>query len=300
MADAPKKGSSRAASFVARSTSTVLLWGLVAGVFVSGELWALALMVGILGVLGCFEFVLLTKHTPGRECRIWGLGVGVAYLVLLMWQVVAGDLPVAGFLPEVLGLAAIVLGAFTLRLRYPIEGDDSLQAVMLALLGFIYIPVLFAGFIVRMVLLPPEDASATAGFWLILLVVLPAKFTDMGAYLVGTLCGKHKAIPHISPGKSWEGYIGSLIFTLGGAIAIYVFGKEHLEWMGGLHHAIILGVLMALSAMVGDLAESIFKRSLQVKDSGKVLPGIGGILDLIDSLCFALPVAFAYVYFVVL
>ncbi|NIP97358.1 MAG: CDP-archaeol synthase, partial [Akkermansiaceae bacterium] len=139
-----------------------------------------------------------------------------------------------------------------------------------------------------------------AGFWLLLLVVVTAKFTDMGAYLVGSLCGKHKAIPHISPGKSWEGYFGSLFFAQAGAVGLYLAGGQHLGWIGGLHHVLIVGFLVALAAMVGDLAESILKRSLQVKDSGHLLPGIGGVLDLIDSLCFAAPVAFLYIHLVIL
>jgi phosphatidate cytidylyltransferase len=300
MTSAPSKGPSRAASFLARLTSTILLWGIVGMVFWSGKLWAMAILVAVLGILGCVEYFALTREAPGRECRVWGLVVSVGFLFALMGQVLKGTLPVAGFLPEVVGISAVVLGAFTLRLRFPIDGDQSVRAVMLALLGFVYVPILFAGFIIRTALLPGEEASQAAGFWLILLVVLVAKFTDMGAYLVGTLCGKHKAIPHISPAKSWEGYLGSLFVAQGGAFGIYALGKEHFEWIGGAHHIAILGVLLALAAMVGDLAESILKRSLRAKDSGHLLPGIGGILDLIDSLCFALPVAFLYVYLVIL
>lgn len=299
MASAPNKGSSRAASFKARLTSTILLWGIVAAAFGSGQLWALATLVAVLAVLGCIEYVVLTKAGPGPECRLWGLVVSVGYLGGLVWQVLGGTLAVSGFLPEMAFLVLVVLGAFVIRLRSPIEGDDSVRAVMLALLGFVYVPILFAAFIMRLAIIPPEGSTATAGFWLILLVVLVAKFTDMGAYLVGTMIGKHKAIPHISPAKSWEGYLGSLFFAQGGAFGVYALGKEHLSWIG-MHHIAILGFILALAAMVGDLAESILKRSLQVKDSGHMLPGIGGILDLIDSLCFALPVAFFYVYLLVL
>jgi len=185
---------------------------------------------------------------------------------------------------------AVTVGSFILRLRHPIEGDASVRAVALALLGFVYVPVLFAGFIIRLTLLPP---SIESGLWLILLVVVVAKFTDMGAYLVGTMFGRHKAIPHISPAKSWEGYIGSLFFAVGGAFAVHALSGGRLDWLEWYHVA-GLGVVLALAAMIGDLAESVLKRSLEVKDSGQVLPGIGGILDLIDSLCFALPVAYFY------
>ena len=269
-------------------------------VFVSGQFWALAALVSVLGILGSVEYAILTKATPGRECRVWGIVVSVGFVLFLMWQALADSLPVSGFLPEVAGLVAVLLGSFVLRLRNPIEGDASVRAVALTLLGFVYVPVLFVGFVIRLALLPPEGATATGGFWLILLVTLAAKFTDMGAYLVGTLCGKHKAIPHISPAKSWEGYLGSLFFAQAGALGVYFAGGDHFVWIGGVHHIVILGFILALAAMTGDLAESILKRSLHVKDSGHMLPGIGGILDLIDSLCFALPLAFFYIFLVIL
>ena len=83
MAAAPGKGSSRAASFWARLGSTVLLWGIVVGVFVSGRYWALALLVSVLGLLGSVEFALLTKRAPGRECRWWGVLVSAGFLAYM-------------------------------------------------------------------------------------------------------------------------------------------------------------------------------------------------------------------------
>lgn len=294
------KRSSGAATFWARLTSTVLLWGIVVAVFVSGEFWALAALVCLLGILGSVEYALLTRETPGRECRVWGVMVSAAYLCFLTWLALQGSLSGSGFLPEAAGLVAVVIGSACLRLRHPVEGEASVRAISLTLFGFVYIPILFVGFVLRVALLPPDGTTEMAGFWLLLLVVVTAKFTDMGAYLVGSLCGKHKAIPHISPAKSWEGYFGSLFFAQAGAVGLYLAGGPHLGWIGGLHHVVIVGFLVALAAMVGDLAESILKRSLQVKDSGHLLPGIGGVLDLIDSLCFAAPVAFLYIHLVIL
>ncbi len=296
MASAPSKGSPRVASFKARFISTILLWGVVVAVFLSGALWGLVALVAAFTLLGSFEYLVLTREAPGKECRRWALIVGAGFLGMLVTQALndPDSLRGADFLPEMAGVLAVTIGSFVLRLRFPIEGDDSVRAIALALLGFVYIPILFGGFIIRLVLLPP---SVESGFWLVLLVVLVAKFTDMGAYLVGTLIGRHKAIPHISPAKSWEGYIGSLFFAQGGAFAIHALSGPRLDWLG-VHHVAVLGLLVALAAMAGDLAESILKRSLQVKDSGQLLPGIGGILDLIDSLCFSLPVAYFYLLLV--
>ncbi len=294
MVSTTSNASSRAASFRARLLSTILLWGFVAFVFASGKLWLMGIMVALFTLIGSIEFLALTREAPGSECRKWGFIVCVGFLLYILLQVLGspGAFRHDDFRPEVGGVLLVTMGSFCLRLRFPIEGDASVKAVSLALLGFVYVPVLFGGFIIRLALYPQEVSS---GFWLILLVVVVAKFTDMGAYLVGTLMGKHKAIPHISPAKSWEGYIGSLFFAIGGSFAVHALSGDGLSWLSW-PHVLGLGLVVAIAAMVGDLAESILKRSLQVKDSGQILPGIGGVLDLIDSLCFALPAAFFYVY----
>ena len=296
VADGEKK--SRAATFGARLFSTMVLWAVVAGVFLSGRQEALVVMVALLGILGSVEFFRLTARVPGRACSGWALLVSLAYLGVVTWGFLGGDLSDGGaggsFLPEVVALVLLVLGGFILRLRHEITGPESVYPVAMAMVSFVYVPVLFAGFTMRLSYLPPESAGSQGGAWLVLLVVLTTKFTDMGAYVVGSLIGKHKAIPHVSPAKSWEGYIGSLFFAQLGAFGVYVLGGDTFAWIGSVGHVVVLGVILALAAMVGDLAESVLKRSLDVKDSGNVLPGIGGVLDLVDSICFSAPLAFFY------
>lgn len=297
MAGASGKKSSRAATFGARLVSTLVLWGVVLGVFLSGSLWAVVVLVAALAALGSVEFFRLTAGLPGRECRCWALVVSLAYLACLTWRFAGAgaEESAAGFVPDIAALVLVVLGAFVLRLRFRITGPESVMPVAFALLAFVYVPVLFGGFMMRLIFLPGDAGTDRSGLWLLLLVVLTTKFTDMGAYLVGTMIGRHKAIPHVSPAKSWEGYGGSVFFALGGALGMFHLGQEHLAWIGSVWHVIALGGIIALAAMVGDLAESIMKRSLQIKDSGRLLPGIGGVLDLIDSLCFSAPVAAMYV-----
>src|SRR5690606_1770266 len=104
-----------------------------------------------------------------------------------------------------------------------------------------------------------------------------------------SLIGRNKMIPHVSPGKTWEGFGGALVFAQLAACGLYALFPAGLALLGGWSHVVTLGFLLALLAVVGDLAESVVKRSLGVKDSGNMLPGIGGALDLIDSLCFTAP-----------
>jgi phosphatidate cytidylyltransferase len=105
-------------------------------------------------------------------------------------------------------------------------------------------------------------------------------------------------IPHVSPGKTWEGFGGALVFAQLAGCGLYALFPNQLAILGGWPHVIGLGVILALLSVVGDLAESVLKRSLNAKDSGQMLPGIGGALDLIDSLCFTAPALYFYLKWV--
>jgi phosphatidate cytidylyltransferase len=120
----------------------------------------------------------------------------------------------------------------------------------------------------------------------------------MGAYLTGSLIGKHKLVPHISPAKTWEGLGGALGFSLLASLGLFWLMPTQLSALNWTHAA-VLGLLLGFAAVIGDLAESIVKRSTGVKDSGNFLPGIGGALDLIDSLLFTAPLLFFYLRLVV-
>ncbi|MBQ2128652.1 MAG: phosphatidate cytidylyltransferase [Prevotella sp.] len=116
---------------------------------------------------------------------------------------------------------------------------------------------------------------------------------DTGAYCVGSLLGRHKLFPRISPGKSWEGSVGGALFVLAAAWAISYFLDgailTTIQWLG-------LGLVVAVFGTWGDLVESLFKRTLGIKDSGNILPGHGGMLDRFDSSLIAIPAAVVYLY----
>jgi phosphatidate cytidylyltransferase len=134
------------------------------------------------------------------------------------------------------------------------------------------------------------------GQFYVLFLVVVTKFADMGAYLTGSLFGKHPFIPQISPKKTWEGLAGALGFALLGSEGMIWLMPDHLSELDPRHGA-ILGLLLGTAAIIGDLAESVVKRSVGVKDSGGIVPGIGGALDLIDSLLFTAPLLFLYMRF---
>ncbi len=142
---------------------------------------------------------------------------------------------------------------------------------------------LFASF--ATLLVAPHDGHARVLAFLIMVVC-----SDTGGYAAGALLGKHPMAPTISPKKSWEGFAGSIITAMiGGALAVSLLPALHHPWWQG---AIIGGVLAVVSTM-GDLAESLIKRDLGVKDMGTLLPGHGGVMDRMDSLLPSAVVAWA-------
>jgi len=127
----------------------------------------------------------------------------------------------------------------------------------------------------------------------VLFFILVTKFSDLGAYVTGSLIGRHKMIPRISPGKTWEGFGGAVVFSTGASLLYASAAGTHLAGMT-LVHAAALGIILSVGAVIGDLIESLFKREAGVKDSGRLFPGIGGVLDLLDSLLFNAPLMYLY------
>jgi phosphatidate cytidylyltransferase len=183
-------------------------------------------------------------------------------------------------------LILFVLG-LCLRQFFSRSNTAGILAISTTLFGLMYVPWLL-DFIQKINFFPGVEGR----FYLVYFIVI-TKFSDTGAYLVGSLIGKHKMIPRISPGKTWEGFGGALVMSIVVSLLFVYFLGDHMHGMNW-QHAVILGLLLGLAAVVGDLIESIFKREAGIKDSGKFFPGIGGILDLLDSLLFNAPIMYLY------
>ena len=129
--------------------------------------------------------------------------------------------------------------------------------------------------------------ARTESLWMLLYALLIVWITDSGAYLIGRKIGKHKLAPKISPNKTWEGSIGGTLAAVVIVGAYVFFMKPYFKYNFAL--MLILTLVFSIGGQFGDLIESAFKRHYGVKDSGKILPGHGGILDRFDSLLFVLP-----------
>jgi phosphatidate cytidylyltransferase len=165
----------------------------------------------------------------------------------------------------------------------------GILAISTTLFGLMYVPWLL-NFIQKINFFPGLDGN---GKFFVLYFILVTKLSDTGAYAVGSLIGRHKMIPRISPGKTWEGFAGAIVVSTLGSVLFVKFLGDRMTGMT-LLHAVILGVVLSSTAVIGDLIESLFKREAGVKDSGNLFPGIGGILDLLDSLLFNAPIMYLY------
>jgi len=176
------------------------------------------------------------------------------------------------------GCTLMVLVAWGWRLIRPVDG--FLADVAVTTLIITYLP-LFGSCVVAM-------ACTTHPVAEVLLFVACIALNDTGAYLLGSLLGRHPMTPHISPAKTWEGFAGGLIFAgVSGALLVHFFLAA--PWWQG----VVFGVVLGLCATVGDLVESAMKRDVGVKDMGKLLPGHGGMMDRLDSMLFCAPIAWA-------
>ncbi len=288
-ASTPTKPSKRRV-FFSRLLSTLLLWGLLTFAFRSNTDWVVIAVTTFFGVASGVEYFRLLRGDPhARSFNILGFVICALYWAVVIWWSVARK----GAPPMWLDLAALtasVHGSFLLCYRQQLEGTLTLQRIFATVFGIVY-TVIFFGFIVRLAYFNgPEIAN---GAFLVLFVVLVTKFCDMGAYLFGVVFGKHKMIPHISPAKSWEGLGGACICAFAGAAILLAWIPERLAPLNWLHGMILVPILF-IAAVTGDLAESVLKRCIEIKDTGKSLPGIGGILDLTDSLLFTAPVFYFY------
>jgi phosphatidate cytidylyltransferase len=285
---------SKAKVFARRLVSSLVLWTIVLTALFSKHRWVsdyvfLVIMV-FLAVSGLAEFYGLVNKRELVCFKGWGILGGVLLMVgtflNLTGKLGRSDSPARVNDFETSFLILFVLG-LCVRQFLSRRNTTGLLAISTTLFGLMYVPWLL-NFIQKINFFPDVD-----GHYYLLYFVLITKFSDTGAYAVGSLIGKHKMIPRISPGKTWEGFGGAIaLSTLASVVFVHFLGSR----MAGMNtvHAVILGIVLSVSAVVGDLIESLFKREAGVKDSGQLFPGIGGILDLLDSLLFNAPIMYLY------
>ena len=230
--------------------------------------WWLFALVTVASVIGLHEFYAMAR--PLRPLVLAGYGGAVA--ALLGAKLGGVEWMLGGFLATLVLAFLLYLIATT---RAPATASVSSTVLGTAWIGF------GLGFLLLLRDLPENGRLAAFA------VVIAVWVDDTVAYLIGRAVGRHKFSPAISPAKTWEGFVAG---TAAGIFAVFVT-LYHEDFLT-IPQSIVLGAIVAISAALGDLFESAFKRDLHVKDSGRLLAGHGGVLDRVDAFLFALPAAY--------
>jgi len=264
--------------FLQRTVTSVILIVFVLAVIYRFPNWMFSLVIAGFVAFGQFEFFRLVENRGIFVYKYFGTIVGSLIPVVIFM----------GYgLPELKNLEPLLivvasLFAFTLQFTRREDAHDHLVSVALTIFSLFYISWFFSFFV--------KIKFLDNGANLVAFLILVTKSTDIGAYLIGSRFGKTELIPRISPKKTKEGTLGGIVVSIALAVTVgrFLTGFSFL-------HLFILGVLLATLGQVGDLAESLIKRNCDAKDSGTALNGIGGVLDLIDSLLFTAPVFYFYI-----
>ena len=286
-------------NLITRAITGVIFVAAIVTCFLRPE--AMLFLFAVVTGLTTWEFCgLVDEHVPAVTTNRFICTVAAVYFYLAMGGYVSGLTPSAGvFIPYLLTIIYLFVSELYLKQENPINDwaytmlSQMYIALPFSLLNVLAFTASPEGLVVFNPILP---LSVFIFLWM----------NDTGAYCVGSLIGRHKLFPRISPGKSWEGSIGGAIVVLAVAYLIFLFDSGQLthladagfrssgmltmeQWLG-------LGLVIVIFGTWGDLVESLLKRTLGVKDSGNILPGHGGMLDRFDSSLLAIPAAVVYLY----
>lgn len=251
---------------------------------------AMVVLFAIITGMTLWEFSGLVNAREGVNVNRFISTVAGVYFFLAMAGYCGGITPPTVFIPYLITIVYLFVTELYAR------NADPLQCWAYTMLGQMYIALPLSLVNVLAFRWTPDGAYYSMSVPLSVFIFL--WISDTGAYCCGSLFGRHKLYPRVSPGKSWEGSIGGCLFVVAAAVAVWHFSSLYsstpvsmsvAEWIG-------LGLVVVIFGTWGDLVESLFKRTLGIKDSGTILPGHGGMLDRFDSSLLAIPAAVVYLF----
>ena len=280
-------------NFIVRTITGVLFVAVLVCSFLRPQ--AMVLLFALITGLTIWEFTgLVNEREHVTVNRLISTVAGV-YFFFAVAGFSSELTPSAVFIPYLVSIIYLMVAELYLK------NDDPIQSWAYTMMAQIYIALPFSLLNTLAFHLAPQGYVAYDAL-LPLSVFVFLWMNDTGAYLCGSLLGKHKLFPRISPGKSWEGSIGGGILVIAVAVLVWYLTDQYqmnqlgltaIEWAG-------LGLTVVIFGTWGDLVESLFKRTLGIKDSGNILPGHGGMLDRFDSSLLAIPAAVVYLYTIML
>ena len=282
-------------NFITRTITGILFVAImVTGICLRGD--AMILLFALITGLTLWEFTgLVNEHVADTTVNRFITTAAGVYLFLAFAGYCTGIVPPSAFIPYLLTLIYLFISELYLKQKNPI------QDWAYTMLSQLYIALPFSMINVLSFQADPLTGQIAYHWLLPMSVFIFLWANDTGAYCAGSLFGRHKLFPRVSPGKTWEGSIGGgIIVLIIAAVISYFAGSDAslstlnaqlstLKWLG-------LGLVVVFFGTWGDLVESLFKRTLGIKDSGNILPGHGGMLDRFDSSLMAIPAAVIYLY----
>ncbi len=283
-----EKKNSKLANLIVRTITGVLFVVVVVTSFLRPE--GMEVLFALVTGLTIWEYCGLVNEKEGVQVNTMISTVAGVYFFLAMGGYCSGVVPTgAVFIPYLLTIVYLFISELYTGSK------DAIENWAHTMLGQMYIALPFST--INVLAFNSSGGQVIFNYIVPLCIFIFLWTNDTGAYCSGSLFGKHKLFPRISPGKTWEGSIGGAVLVLAMAAAIH-FLYPHIEaelglslwqWMG-------LGLVIVVFGTWGDLVESLFKRTLGIKDSGNILPGHGGMLDRFDSSLMAMPAAVVYLY----
>ena len=273
-------------NFLVRTLSGIVMFAIVLGAILYSK-WSFVALLTLITIGGEWEFYRFAQKAGYAPQRWIGLIMGVA-LTLFAGAIITFDLKWdnillwgTGCLMPIMILCTTVLFVSELYRKSP----SPIANIGSTLMGIVYVAIPMA----LLHAIPIVLGNGEWRPWTILFFIFIIWANDVFAYLFGVTMGKHRLFERISPKKSWEGFFGGLLGAMAmGYVAATILEDNNILWIG-------LALIAAISGVFGDLVESLFKRTVDIKDSGNFIPGHGGFLDRFDALIFATPIVFGYI-----
>ena len=284
-------------NFIVRTLSGAVMLAIVLGAILASE-WSFMALMTIIALGGIWEFYNFAQKAGYQPMKLLGLFGGVLTMLIgisLFFMFATKDITNDSLFAIIFGMAIV-----TLLLLVPLmficelyrKSTTPIANIGSTIMGMLYVAMPLS----LLILIPALLGTSSGGWnpWIVLFYIFIIWANDVFAYLFGITLGRHRLFERISPKKSWEGFFGGLIGAMAmGYVASLVLDTEPVVWIG-------MALVAAIAGVFGDLVESLFKRSVDVKDSGNFIPGHGGWFDRFDALIFSAPFAFIYVLFVTL
>ena len=275
-------------NFIVRTITSVFFVTAIVTSFLNPR--AMTLLFAIVTGMTVWEFAGLVNNRPGITVNRFISTVAGVYLFFAMAGYNSGLTPATVFIPYLVSIIYLMVAELYLK------AEDPIHDWAYTMLSQLYIALPLS--LLNVLAYRSNGYDIQYSYLAPLAVFVFLWINDAGAYCVGSLIGRHKLFPRISPGKSWEGSIGGGVLVCIVAALVWHYTEQYgvndlglsvFEWVG-------LGLIVVVFGTWGDLIESLFKRTIGIKDSGNILPGHGGMLDRFDSTLMAVPASVVYLY----